>query len=408
MNPTYDVALVGGGVAGSTLAGTLAEAGLGVIVVEREGRFRDRVRGESIHPWGVAEATRLGLLPALRAAGANDLPVWQAYVDRHPVEPYHWADDSIDGLPEVAVSHPRLQTVLLERAAALGARVLRPARVVALHRNPTPEIEIATEAGSARVRARLIVGADGRTSAVRTWIGARMERDPDHHLIGGGLIAGVRLAPDAAHAATFAGGRIFVFPWGDGHARAYVIANAGRAAPVRADHSGAAFVRFCGDLMPEGGFSGAARAGPVAFFPNADTWSSRIAGDGVALIGDAAGANDPSLGQGLALVFRDARQLRDLLLDGDDWRAAIGEFEIRRRRSFDVLRAYGRWMGILVTEEGPEADACREQVARARQSDPTAGGFGNIFALGPDGLVADEAARRRFFGERTAAHHHPG
>jgi hypothetical protein len=58
---------------------------------------------------------------------------------------------------------------------------------------------------------------------------------------------------------------------------------------------------------------------------------------------------------------------------------------------------------MLTTEEGPEADARRERVARAREVDPSAGGFALIYARGPDGLVADEPARRRFFGEDVAA-----
>ena len=66
---TVDVAIVGGGVAGASLAAVLATTGMGVALIEREPCFRDRVRGESIHPWGVREADRLGLLPVLRAAG---------------------------------------------------------------------------------------------------------------------------------------------------------------------------------------------------------------------------------------------------------------------------------------------------------------------------------------------------
>ena len=70
-----DVAIVGGGVAGSNLAAALAAVGLGVVVVEREARFRDRIRGEALHPWGAAEADRLGLVPVLRAAVGQPLPV---------------------------------------------------------------------------------------------------------------------------------------------------------------------------------------------------------------------------------------------------------------------------------------------------------------------------------------------
>jgi len=60
MNTDYDVITVGGGVGGAALAKVLAENGERVLVVERETQFKDRVRGEYICPWGVAEAQKLG------------------------------------------------------------------------------------------------------------------------------------------------------------------------------------------------------------------------------------------------------------------------------------------------------------------------------------------------------------
>jgi hypothetical protein len=48
---------------------------------------------------------------------------------------------------------------------------------------------------------------------------------------------------------------------------------------------------------------------------------------------------------------------------------------------------------------GLEADNRRERHARAREIDPTLGGFALLEEIGPDGLIADEAARRHFFGE---------
>jgi flavin-dependent dehydrogenase len=61
----YDVAIVGGGLAGSALAKSMAEENCRVIVLEREKEFRDRVRGEQMACWGVAEARELGIYERL-------------------------------------------------------------------------------------------------------------------------------------------------------------------------------------------------------------------------------------------------------------------------------------------------------------------------------------------------------
>jgi menaquinone-9 beta-reductase len=75
----FDVIVVGGGLAGSALAGVLAQSGLGVLLVEREARFRDRIRGEVTWPWGVGEALQLGLAKILQQAGRVELSAVQLY-----------------------------------------------------------------------------------------------------------------------------------------------------------------------------------------------------------------------------------------------------------------------------------------------------------------------------------------
>ena len=72
----YDVITIGGGLAGAALAKVLAERGVRVLVFEREIAFRDRIRGEQMHPWGVAEARMLGLYELLLGTCSTELRYW--------------------------------------------------------------------------------------------------------------------------------------------------------------------------------------------------------------------------------------------------------------------------------------------------------------------------------------------
>ena len=69
-NKIYDIITVGGGLGGSALAKAMAAHGAKVLVLEREKQFKDRIRGEFMAPWGVAEARSWALMSccALRAA----------------------------------------------------------------------------------------------------------------------------------------------------------------------------------------------------------------------------------------------------------------------------------------------------------------------------------------------------
>ncbi len=75
---SYDLIIVGGGLAGSTLAKALAERGASVLVLEREVNFRGRVRGEGMLPWGVAEARALGIYEQLVDTCGHTVPWWDA------------------------------------------------------------------------------------------------------------------------------------------------------------------------------------------------------------------------------------------------------------------------------------------------------------------------------------------
>jgi flavin-dependent dehydrogenase len=70
MANAYDIIAIGGGLAGASFAKVMAESGARTLVLERETRFRDRLRGEALFPWGAAELEKLGLRKPLLSAGA--------------------------------------------------------------------------------------------------------------------------------------------------------------------------------------------------------------------------------------------------------------------------------------------------------------------------------------------------
>ena len=68
-----------------------------------------------------------------------------------------------------------------------------------------------------------------------------------------------------------------------------------------------------------------------------DTWCDRPFVDGVVLVGDAAGHNDPLIGQGLSITSADVRSVTGALLSTDDW-SAPGLFDDYGRERAERMR----------------------------------------------------------------------
>jgi 2-polyprenyl-6-methoxyphenol hydroxylase-like FAD-dependent oxidoreductase len=393
----FDVAIVGGGIAGSSLGGVLARAGLGVVVVEKEARFRDRIRGEASWPWGVAEARRAGLVDLLDAAGTVELRAFKRYENGQPVATV-WERPASGDIPGIGFLHPRFQEAAFAWAEAQGATTIRPAKATRFSGNGRPSLTVAVDGGETEFTARLIVGADGKLSMTRRWTGGKSVADPENHRMGGVLVSGAVYEREWNSFSWVSCEAVNWFAAGPEMTRLYLVMPAQRLRETGVDRSFAALVAFAAGHAPEGALENVEQQGPIGFFPNNDTWASRIAGNGVVVIGDAAGAPDPTQGHGTAMLFHDVRTLSELLLSESDWETAIEEFADRRRRAFTVIREVDRWHNVFF-DTSAEAARLREGHARAIQHDPTLGGFASIEACGPAGLVADVAARRRYFGE---------
>jgi menaquinone-9 beta-reductase len=392
----YDLITVGGGLGGAAVGGALASAGARVLIVERERAFKDRVRGEGLLPWGAPEAHALGLDETLAHIG-HRVRYWSfgapAYERRDLVE------TTPARAPCTNIYHPALQETLLARASGAGAEVRRGVSVAGVAPGTPASVTLRHGGRAETLRARLVVGADGRQSRARSWGGFQVQRDPEQLVIAGVLLERLDAPQDTvSYIWSPPRGAALIFPLGQDRFRCYLgYPKPIRPRPLSGEQSLPEFVAACVEIgAPAGWYAGAGAAGPLASFDGADSWVEHPYRDGVALIGDAAAASDPNWGCGLALTLRDARVLAECLLADEEWDRAAHAYAAEHDRYYGALHRIERWMTDLYFALGPEADARRARVFPLLQREPERSP--DIIGRGPE-APSDEAARRCLYGE---------
>lgn len=161
MRAVHDAVIVGGGVAGSTCAILLAQAGWSVVLVEKQDFPRRKVCGECIAASNLALIDALGIGEKFRAIAGP------------PLRRVAWcAGDSMieaplprfcgDGQPWGRVlGREHLDTLLLERARELGTTILQP--FTARYHDHGRQRCVVTDsaAGEHVVEAKLLIDAHG-------------------------------------------------------------------------------------------------------------------------------------------------------------------------------------------------------------------------------------------------------
>jgi geranylgeranyl reductase family protein len=156
----FDVAIVGGGPAGSTCAAFCALAGLHTLVLEREKFPREKVCGDCLNPssWPVLERLEL-------AGRVLDLPHSKlASIEFIAIGGQKVGIDLPTGSDcEISVKRSWFDDLLLRRAREVGAVVREKTIVTALEYNSDWKI---VTAGNQDFRARALIAADGRNSTI--------------------------------------------------------------------------------------------------------------------------------------------------------------------------------------------------------------------------------------------------
>lgn len=398
----FDVVTVGGGMGASVLAIVMARSGARVLVLEKETKFRDRVRGEGLVPWGVAEARELGIADLLLQTCAREVP-WMEM----GLGPRNMVETTPQQAPMLTYCHPEMQEVLLAEAEQAGAEVRRGVTVEVLEQRgagAAKHVTVLARNGRAerpveRIAARLVVGVDGRGSAVRRWGEFAVEKLPLDFQFAGVQLTGVRGRDDMA---TFIfnpelGMIVVTIPQTKGRWRTYLGYPIGGVALQGAEKL-KTYVEESVRALPMMAevYADVQSIGPLATFDVSESWVRHPYRDGVALLGDAAATSDPTFGQGMATALRSVRVLSDVLLHNQDWDQAGDEYAREFDRYFQNLHKVSGWLRTLFQDPSADASALRAK-AMPKIAENVMRVPDHLFS-GPD-LPADETVRARFFGD---------
>jgi 2-polyprenyl-6-methoxyphenol hydroxylase-like FAD-dependent oxidoreductase len=372
----------------------MAERGARVLLLEREKQFKDRVRGEAIVSWGVAEANELGICRLLKEGCAHEVPFVEAGAGLRDLRA-----TTLHQLPILSFPHQVMQETLLAAAENAGAEVRRGVSVQQVACGAEPAV-IVNGNGHERISARLVIAADGRGSAVRKWADFPICEQSNNYYMAGVLLTNVHASTETMHAVfnpelgTWTG----LIPQAGGQFRAYFVYPKTMGSRLQGESMLPLFVRESAKAYPPMAHycAGAKSIGPLASFDASDNWVERPYRDGVALVGDAAATTDPTYGQGLSFALRAARVLRDELTKSSDWEAAGHRYAEQHQRSFHACHLVEGWVRTLFQDPSPEAAALRARSMPLIAEDPTRVPD-HIFS-GPD-LPLNEQVRARLFGE---------
>jgi geranylgeranyl reductase family protein len=305
-----DAIVAGAGPAGAAAATHLAAAGLHVIVADSRAFPRDKVCGDFVSPVAIRELASLGI--TRRPEWRRSTAIRSAAVH---LDGEHLLTGPIPrqrGLPASGRVIPRkiLDAWLVAGAREAGARVLERSRVVGFAAERSGiAVAVQDPEGERRLRARVLIGADGSSSLVARAL--RGDGDHDRIIAIRGYFEDVKGPVDRADlyfASDSFPGYCWVFPSGGGGANVGVGMILETLPPSR-QHLRALLLRSIDeDAALKNRLRGARLATPIVGWP-LTTYNPRlpVAGDHVLLAGDAAGLINPLNGEGIQYALLSGR-----------------------------------------------------------------------------------------------------
>jgi 2-polyprenyl-6-methoxyphenol hydroxylase-like FAD-dependent oxidoreductase len=362
------ILVVGGGISGLALARALAGDGHQVTVVEQTRAWAPLGAGITLAGNAMAVLDQLGSGDAVRAAGCRIAVGDVTDAAGRPLVTARLADGQIRALADFwALHRADLHEVLLEAAA--GAELVAGTTITALS-----EYGDGVSARRSDGRAQdvdLVIGADGIGSAVREMVFGTAARVRYAGYTCWRVVVPDRIGLEKSFEMWGRGARMGLVPLPGGRIYAFLVAN---AAAGGVDAAGAqCLTDLCRRFAEFGGKGGELLA---TLTPDDTILRHDICElsrplwcrGRVALVGDAAHAMTPNLGQGAAQAIEDVQAVRFALRCHDDDRAALSMYEDLRAARARFVWARSRLIGRVGQWSGRASCRLRNAVLRATPS----------------------------------------
>ena len=384
-----------------------------VAVVERATFPRDTLSTHIFETDALAFLSRLGVAEQLRATGAPFIRQSDVRAgDFH--QRVEWPQREGDIGAIATIRRFVLDPILASAAEESGAQVRMATAVTGLVEDAgrIAGVRISTNGREAELRARLVVGADGRNSTVANLVGARK-----YNVVASERFAywaffdGADVGPEPTHAFQRWDERfVIASPCDNGLYLAVAAPDLGELPRFRADLEGS-FMEYVHSTEPvANALAGARRVGKFFGVLRWVSFFREPCGPGWVLVGDAGHFKDPSAGRGIGDAFCQVDALVPAIVAGlDGARGGLDAGVARWGRWRDREFAEHYWLSNDLGKGGP-LPAVMPQMIRDLHAKGQLGRFLDLFAhrekpsrvLSPARLVGSAARLLRNDRDRGA------
>jgi 2-polyprenyl-6-methoxyphenol hydroxylase-like FAD-dependent oxidoreductase len=360
-----DVVVAGGGPAGCPTAAAMAQLGLRTLLADAGQDRRKQLAGELLHPIGVEELTAFGFAEVLRSEGEPIVGFAVVDGERTALLPYG------PGNRGLGIEHHALVDPLLDVLEKRGEVEVRRKTRVALVSDGADGVEVTLshEGRTDRVRARMLVAADGRASPLRRALGISEQHERLSTMVG--VLVDAATLPHPGRGHLFIGGPAPVLGYPISAARARVMVDLPLGSTPERIRTEPEILSGVPEPLRQAIVETLHREPPLVASNDTRIMDHVYKGH-VVLVGDAAGCCHPLSASGMASAVRDARALhRAMSTANGDVPGALADYARARRPANRTRIALASALYEAFCSESSEMAALRSGLFRYWERSPT-------------------------------------